>query len=152
MSSSKATGLENHPATFIKEGGDIIAQLVTYQYIMNFSPSMDRVPDLMLAWLTPLYKNSKTKVGNYRPITVLNVMFKVVERVFFNQLNEYLGQTPLWIAAQVPSYLISQTLYDLFYSYSRKGVWSGQLHRYGYAWPTEIIWYSKPCCFQKLSA
>ena len=95
MSPCKATGLDNIPARFVKDGAEIIAQPV--RHIINLSLSVGKVPeDFKLARVVPLHKkNSKTEVGNYRPVSVLNIMSKVVERVVFDQLYGYLSENKL---------------------------------------------------------
>ena len=46
---------------------------------------------LSLPEFVPLYKkNDKTDVGNYRPVSILNVVSKVIEGVIYDQLEEYL--------------------------------------------------------------
>ena len=61
---------------------------------MNKSISDGIVPDLWkVARVTPLYKSDdKLQVENYRPISVLPVLSKVVERVVHSQLNAHLHQ------------------------------------------------------------
>ena len=61
---------------------------------MNKSISDGIVPDLWkVARVTPLYKSDdKLQVENYRPISVLPVLSKVVERVMHSQLNAHLHQ------------------------------------------------------------
>ena len=47
--------------------------------------------DLKNARVVPLHKKpSKTDVGNYRPVSVLNVISKVFERVVRDQLHQYM--------------------------------------------------------------
>ena len=81
MSSSKATGLDEIPAKYLKDGSSVISKLLTH--IINLSITTGSIPDdLKMARIVPLYKkNSKTNVGNYRPITVLSVISKVFEKV-----------------------------------------------------------------------
>ena len=61
---------------------------------MNKSISDGIVPDLWkVARVTPLHKSDdKLQVENYRPISVLPVLSKVVERVVHSQLNAHLHQ------------------------------------------------------------
>ena len=70
MSSSKATGLDEIPAKYLKDGSSVISKLLTH--IINLSITTGSIPDdLKMARIVPLYKkNSKTHVGNYRPISV----------------------------------------------------------------------------------
>ena len=86
ISASKATGLDEHPARFIKDGSSVIAKPLTH--IVNFI-STGNIPDgLKVARVVPLYKKkSNTNVENYRPMSVLSIIYKVFEKVVFNQLN-----------------------------------------------------------------
>ena len=63
-------------------------------HIINLSITTGSIPDdLKMARIVPLYKkNSKTHVGNYRPISVLSVISKVFEKVVFMQLSDYLSE------------------------------------------------------------
>ena len=90
MSPSKATGMDNIPASVAKDGASILAHPITH--IVNQSLCTGVIPDyLKLARVVPLYTiKSKTDVVNYRPVSVLCILSKVFERIVFNQLNEYL--------------------------------------------------------------
>ena len=95
MSSSKATGLDEIPAKYLKDGSSVISKLLTH--IINLSITTGSIPDdLKMARIVPLYmKNSKTNVGNYRPISVLSVISEVFEKVVFMQLSDYLSENRL---------------------------------------------------------
>ena len=42
-------------------------------------------------------KNDKTEVGNYRPVSILSIVSKVLERVVYDQMEEYLNnKDPLY--------------------------------------------------------
>ena len=51
-------------------------------YIVNLSSSENTVPeDMKLTRVKPLLKkNSALDVGNYRPVSILNVVSKILER------------------------------------------------------------------------
>ena len=55
---------------------------------------MDTVPDRFKeARVIPLFKKgSKLDPGNYRPVSILSVLSKVLERAVHTQLGEYLGK------------------------------------------------------------
>ena len=59
---------------------------------MNLSIHTGKLPkDLKSARVVPLHKkDSKTQVGNYRPVSILSMLSKVFERLVYNQLEEYL--------------------------------------------------------------
>ena len=47
--------------------------------------------DLKRAKIVPIYKkNAKTDPGNYQPVSVLNILSKVLERVICEQLNDFI--------------------------------------------------------------
>ena len=95
ISACKATGLDELPARFIKDGSSVIAKPLTH--IVNLSITTGNIPDdLKAARVVPLYKKKgKTNVENYRPISVLSIISKVFEKVVFNQLNNFLTEHKL---------------------------------------------------------
>jgi hypothetical protein len=58
-------------------------------HIINLSIIQGVVPDdLKLARVVPLFKkNDKTDVGNYRPVSILSVISKVLERIIYDQVK-----------------------------------------------------------------
>ena len=92
---SKATGLDELPARFIKGGSSVIAKPLTH--IVNLSITTGTIPDdLKVARVVPLYKKKgKINVENYRPISVLRIISKIFESVVFNQLNNFLTEHKL---------------------------------------------------------
>ena len=89
---NKAAGLDKIPARLLKDAEMELALSITY--LVNKSISDGIVPDLWkVARVTPLHKSDdKLQVENYRPISVLPVLSKVVERVVHSQLNAHLHQ------------------------------------------------------------
>ena len=61
-------------------------------YIINTSLRSGCVPMCMkLAKVIPLHKKKSTlEAGNYRPVSILSVTSKILEKAVFIQLNEYL--------------------------------------------------------------
>ena len=57
-----------------------------------FSIEKNVVPkDLKNARVVPLFKkNKRSEVGNYRPVSVLSVVSKILERAVYTQLEDYL--------------------------------------------------------------
>ena len=90
INACKATGLDNIPAKLVTDASEIITSPLTH--IINLSLSQGIMPDdLKNARVVPLHKkNSKTDVGNYRPVSVLSVISKVFERVVHDQLHQYM--------------------------------------------------------------
>lgn len=57
---------------------------------------------LKIAKVIPLYKNkgSPNNFGDYRPISLLNVISKIYERAVYNQLYEYFVTNNLFFSSQ----------------------------------------------------
>ena len=92
LKDNKATGLDKIPARLLKDAEGELAPSIPY--LVNKSISGGIVPDMWkVARVTPLYKSDdKPQVENYRSISVLPVLIKVVERVVHSQLNGHLHQ------------------------------------------------------------
>ena len=90
LNSYKSTGLDEIPARFLKEGASFLKIPVTF--LLNMSISENCVPDaLKIARIKPLYKkNSNLDVGNYRPVSILSVVSKILEKAIYIQLEAYL--------------------------------------------------------------
>ena len=95
LSPNKATGLDGIPSRFIRDSAPMIAHPLSH--IINLSIIQGAVPDdLKSARVVPLFKkNDKTEVGNYRPVSILCVLSKVLEKVIFDQAQEYLTDNKL---------------------------------------------------------
>ena len=52
--------------------------------------------DLKIAKVTPLHKKgSNTDCGNYRPVSILTTISKVMEKVIFQQMDSYLKENKI---------------------------------------------------------
>ena len=78
LGASKATGTDQLPPRFDKDGASHIVEPITH--IINLSIYTSTVPnDLKTARVVPIYKKgSKDTPGNYRPVSVLSVVSKVI--------------------------------------------------------------------------
>ena len=96
LGANKATGLDGIPAKFIKDSASIVT--VPIADIINLSMITGVVPDeLKSARVIPLFKkNDNTETGNYRPVSILNIVSKVLERVIYDQFEGYLLQSKLF--------------------------------------------------------
>lgn len=92
---TKATGLDNIPARFLRDGVQEIASCVTH--LINISLEQGIVPQATKhAKVIPLYKKgATTDPGNYRPVSILSVTSKILERVVHDQISEYVGKQDL---------------------------------------------------------
>jgi len=86
----KVTGLDNFPPGLLKDAASVIAKPLTY--IINLSLRSGAVPaEWKEAKVLPLFKSgSSTEIGNYRPISLLPILLKILEKVVYSQLVSYL--------------------------------------------------------------
>ena len=62
------------------------------KYLFNFSIVKGIFPDdIKIAKVTPIYKaENSSNISNYRPISVLLCFYKMLERIMYNRLQQYL--------------------------------------------------------------
>ena len=91
LSGSKATGLDKISSKIIKIAAPLISDSLTY--IFNQAITLCTFPhEWKIARVIPLFKNGKRNMpGNYRPISVLPAISKIMERILYTQLYEYLS-------------------------------------------------------------
>jgi hypothetical protein len=87
---SKAPGLDNITGIFLKDGADVLCKPIIQ--LCNLSIYLSTFPsDCKVAKLKPLYKKgSKTDPKNYRPISLLPLLSKVIERIVHDQMQKFL--------------------------------------------------------------
>ena len=92
MKTGTSPGHDKLTVSIIKEAIDYI--LVPLEYIFNLSFSTGKFPQSMkLARVTPIYKKgSHDQFSNYRPVSVLPVLSKILERLFYSRLLSYVGK------------------------------------------------------------
>jgi len=95
LKAKKATGLDNIPSKLLKDSAPVIVRPLTH--IFNLSLATGEVPsDWKTAKITPIYKSgNRTNVANYRPVSVLSVTSKVLEKLVGNQVSRYMAQNNL---------------------------------------------------------
>jgi hypothetical protein len=86
-----SSGYDGIPTKLIKIISSFISSPLTH--ICNKSLSSGIFPDhLKYAEVKPLFKKGdKSKISNYRPISILSSFSKVLEKVIYNQLQEHLN-------------------------------------------------------------
>jgi len=129
----KSTGLDNIPARFIKDGAIFLKIPITF--IINKSIVDKEVPtELKAARVKPLFKkNFQTDVGNYRPVSILCIVSKVLERCVYNQLESFLAKNNIIYQFQsgfrtnfsTESCLVHLT--DFVKSQTAKGLYTGMI-------------------------
>ena len=73
----------------VKKDADIFADVLCKRINATFKPSM--FPNsLKVADITPLHKKAKITYKNYRPVSILPFLSKVLERIMFAQISAFL--------------------------------------------------------------
>ena len=100
VKTSKSAGIDNLAGKFLKEGASVLASPITD--LCNLSISLSSFPDdCKIAKLKPLYKKeTKTKPKNYRPISLLPLISKVIEKVIHNQTQNFLNKNRILCSYQ----------------------------------------------------
>lgn len=95
LKAKKATGVDGISIRLLKDGADVLAYPLTV--LFNLSVQQCKTPgEWKKAKVTPLYKSgAKSDLKNFRPISVLPVVSKVLERLIHNQLASYFDENNL---------------------------------------------------------
>ena len=90
LKSGKALGPDKISTTLIKDAADFIWKPLAI--VFNSSLKCGIFPDIWkLARVTPIFKTgSKKDTNNYRPISVISVFSRMLEKIVHDQLIEYL--------------------------------------------------------------
>ncbi|XP_057302635.1 uncharacterized protein LOC130636806 [Hydractinia symbiolongicarpus] len=96
INSSKASGIDDLPALLIKDAAEELAAplsfLINHSFKSGIFPTIEKT-----AKVTPIYKSeAKHLFSNYRPISVLNVISKLVEKIASDQLSQYFESNGLF--------------------------------------------------------
>lgn len=91
IDTSKSAGPDKLDPFFLKIAADIIAEPLTY--IFNLSLSQNSIPEVWKsAFVLPLLKGGDpSSLNNYRPISKLCVLAKVLEKLVSEQLKDFLN-------------------------------------------------------------
>jgi hypothetical protein len=133
LNCSKSTGLDNIPARFLKDAASYIKIHITF--LVNSSITSNSVPtELKCAKVKPLFKkNNRSDVSNYRPVSILSIVSKILERAVYSQLERFLVKQGLLYEFQsgfrcnysTDSCLIHLT--DHIKSQNSKGLYTGMI-------------------------
>ena len=96
MLSGTAAGYDNIPISALKNSVSVISEAIAH--IVNLSISSCIVPDLMkiIARVIPLFKSGDHRhFQNYRPVSVLPIWSKLLERVVFKRITNYIDKPSL---------------------------------------------------------
>ena len=88
---SKASGIDNLSGRFLKDEAKVLPKPISD--LCNLSITSGKFPDpCKVAKLKPLYKKgSVTEPCNYRPISLLPLISKVIEKVIHDQTSAFLN-------------------------------------------------------------
>lgn len=92
---NKSTGLDGIGTRFLKSSVNVIANPITK--IINLSISKCKFPQkFKMAKITPIYKKGpKSDRNNYRPISILPVLSKLIEKHITDHLKTFLEENKL---------------------------------------------------------
>ena len=110
----KSTGLDGVSVRFLRDGAEVLAAPLCH--IINLSLTSEVVPSGMKdARVTPLFKKgSRLDCGNYRPVSILNVLSKILERAVHGQFVSYLTRRGILTESQSgfrPGFLVDTCLW-----------------------------------------
>jgi hypothetical protein len=90
LKNSSAAGIDSIPTNVVKMAPHILVPLITH--ICNLSFKQGIFPNILkTALITPVFKaGDRASVGNYRPISILPTISKVLERILNKRLTKYL--------------------------------------------------------------
>ena len=90
---SKAPGSDDIPTRLLILSASTIAPCIHHLYTLSLQRAVFP-DDWKKATITPIYKGrgSKQMTTNYRPISLLSVLSKVLERLVFNHLYKHLNK------------------------------------------------------------
>ena len=89
MSTNKATGMDSLSIKLVKLSAPLITHAMTV--IFNKSIVSGTFPcEWKISKVTPVYKTGpREDMNNYRPISVISIIAKTMEKLIYNQLYEY---------------------------------------------------------------
>lgn len=96
----KATGIDNISVRILQENKLTLIPIVTH--LFNSVISSSTFPDCQkIARITPLFKKgSKSDPNNYRPISILPILSKVIEKILTQQIRAFMEDFNLFIDNQ----------------------------------------------------
>ena len=88
LDTSKAAGIDQIPAKFLRDGAEVLA--LPLRNIINLSIKLSTFPEeCKIVKLKPIYKKgAKTDPKNYRAISLLRLVSKIIEKSIEGYLNK----------------------------------------------------------------
>ena len=95
LKETKSTGIDTIPARILKISANIIAPSITWIFNLSLKKGIF-VDEWKKAWVLPICKSgNQYNCKNYRPISILPIISKILERRVFNQLYNFLNENSL---------------------------------------------------------
>ena len=89
LNDKKSNGVKNIPVEFLKMTAKCLSSIISKLFNIGVQKEIFS-SKLKVAKTTPLFKSDYTyKTSNYRPIFVLSLFSKILEKIFCNRLNNY---------------------------------------------------------------
>ena len=138
----KAAGIDDRSGRFLKDGSRVLSKPISE--LCNLSIKLGSFPDsCKIAKLKPLFKKgSKTNPSNYRPISLLPLISKIIEKLIHEQTSSFLSNNELLYNYQSGFRKNHSTdscltlLHDKILKSFDKGLMTG--------WPPKGFWYDWP--------
>ena len=91
LKKNKAIGLDNISARLLKSGAHVICPSITW--LLNLSIRTGKFPETWkCSKVTALFKSGdRTNPSNYRPISILPTLSKILEKIVHSQFQEFLN-------------------------------------------------------------
>ena len=104
LDTSKAAGIDKIPAKFLRDGAELLA--LPLGNIMNLSIKFSTFPEeCKIAKLKPIFKKGeRIHPKNYRPISVLPLVSKIIEKSVHFQIEDFLNkkhETSLYVSIRI---------------------------------------------------
>ena len=94
LDASKAAGMDQIPAKFIRDGAEELA--LSLKKIINLSTKLPTFPEeCKLAKLKPIFKNGARTDPKNRPISLLPLVSKIIEKSIHFQIENFLNKKKL---------------------------------------------------------
>ena len=100
MSPKKASGLDKLPVKLVRLAAPFITKSLTAIFNKSISTGIF-ICDRKIARVTPIYKEGvKSNMNNYRPISVIPIIAKAMEKLVHSQFYSYLQQSDILTNSQ----------------------------------------------------
>ena len=92
LKNKKSTGLDKLSVDIIKHIKESIAEPIRYLTMLIFYTGV-YPNELKIGLVAPIHKKSDpTLVSNYRPITLVSIISKIIEKFFYDRFIQFLGE------------------------------------------------------------